>query len=82
MNTQLNEARTASVNGWIVPYIAIVVAMMTMQMSSLGFAPLIPDMKATWHMNYAQIGTFTGIYGLMAMLGSLPAGLVIKRFGV
>lgn len=32
-------------------------------------------------MTYTGVGTFTGLYGLMAMLVSLPAGLAIKRSG-
>src|SRR5258706_13240952 len=66
---------------WVVSYVAIVFAMMTMQISSLGFSPLIPAMKDAWNMSYSEVGTFTGVYGLMALLMSVPAGLLIKRFG-
>ena len=32
-------------------------------------------------MNYTQLGLFTGIYGLLALALSVPAGLSAKRFG-
>ena len=32
-------------------------------------------------MSYTQLGLFTGMYGLLAMLLSVPAGLSAKRFG-
>ena len=72
---------TPARRGWVFSYIAIVVAMMTIQASSLGFSPLIPFMKEAWSMSYTQVGTFTGVYGLVALLVSVPAGLLAKRFG-
>jgi predicted MFS family arabinose efflux permease len=67
--------------GWVACYIATVVAMMAIQASSLGFSPLIPFMKESWGMSYSQVGTFTGLYGLVALMMSLPAGLLAKRYG-
>ena len=62
--------------GWVACYVATVVAMMAIQASSLGFSPLIPFMKESWGMSYTQMGTFTGLYGLVALMMSLPAGLL------
>src|ERR1700759_221900 len=67
--------------GWVRSYVVIVLAMMAIQASSLGFSPLIPYMKDAWHMSYTQMGTFTGLYGLVALLMSIPAGLFAKRYG-
>jgi predicted MFS family arabinose efflux permease len=67
--------------GWVACYVAAVVAMMAIQASSLGFSPLIPFMKDSWGMSYSQLGTFTGLYGLVALLMSLPAGMLAKRYG-
>jgi len=67
--------------GWVRCYVATVIAMMAIQASSLGFSPLIPYMKDSWGMSYTQMGTFTGLYGLVALLMSVPAGLLAKRFG-
>jgi predicted MFS family arabinose efflux permease len=52
-----------------------------MQMSSLGFSPLLEDIKAEFGMSYSQVGLFTGMYGLMAIAMSIPGGLLAKRFG-
>jgi predicted MFS family arabinose efflux permease len=71
----------AAARPWVVSYIGIVIAMMAIQASSLGFAPLIPFMKQAWGMSYTQVGTFTGVYGLVALIMSVPAGLLAKSFG-
>jgi predicted MFS family arabinose efflux permease len=76
-DTVEQEARA----GWVTCYVATVVAMMAIQASSLGFSPLIPFMKDSWGMSYTQLGTFTGLYGLVALVMSLPAGLLAKRYG-
>jgi predicted MFS family arabinose efflux permease len=75
------EGGAVAQRGWVVSYVAVLVAMMAIQASSLGFSPLIPFMKEAWGMSYTQVGTFTGIYGLVALLVSVPAGLLAKRFG-
>jgi predicted MFS family arabinose efflux permease len=66
---------------WIVPFVATLFGMMALQISSLGFAPLLPNIQKTFGMSYSQIGLFTGIYGLLAILLSVPAGLAAKYFG-
>jgi predicted MFS family arabinose efflux permease len=66
---------------WVVLYLAVVVAMMTMQMSSLGFSPLLPLIQKDFAMSFSQVGTFTGVYGLVALVVSIPAGMAAKRFG-
>src|SRR5580658_4119990 len=76
-NTPDQEARP----GWVTCYVATVFAMMAIQASSLGFSPLIPFMKESWGMSYTQLGTFTGLYGLVALMMSLPAGVLAKRYG-
>ncbi len=81
MHAAAHGAAAPARRGWMMSYIAAVVAMMAIQASSLGFSPLIPFMKEAWGMSYTQIGTFTGIYGLVALLVSVPAGLLAKRFG-
>ena len=66
---------------WIIPFVATIFAMMTMQMSSLGFSPLLLDIKAEFQLSKSQIGLFTGMYGLVAIVMSIPGGLLAKRFG-
>ena len=55
--------------------------MFALQLSNLGFSPLLPSIQQEFGMNYTQLGLFTGIYGLLALALSVPAGLSAKRFG-
>jgi len=54
---------------------------MAIQMSSLGFSPLLPAIQKDFSLSYSQIGLFTGLYGLVAMAVSVPAGMLAKRIG-
>jgi predicted MFS family arabinose efflux permease len=66
---------------WVVPFVATLFGMMALQISSLGFAPLLPHIQQAFGMSYSQIGLFTGVYGLLAIVMSVPAGLAAKYFG-
>jgi predicted MFS family arabinose efflux permease len=66
---------------WIIPFLATLFGMMTLQMSSLGFSPLLPAIQKEFSMSFTQIGLFTGMYGLLALALSVPAGLAAKRYG-
>jgi len=66
---------------WIAPFAATIFAMMTLQMSSLGFSPLLPDIQRDFGINYSQVGLFSGVYGLAAIAFSIPGGMLAKRFG-
>jgi predicted MFS family arabinose efflux permease len=76
-----DATNTMTGNKWVIPFIATIFGMMTLQMSSLGFSPLLPAIQKEFGMNYSQIGLFTGMYGLLAIALSIPAGLLAKRFG-
>jgi len=66
---------------WALPFGVTLVAMFALQLSNLGFSPLLPSIQQEFGMNYTQLGLFTGIYGLLALALSVPAGLSAKRFG-
>ena len=66
---------------WVASFAATIVAMMAIQMSSLGFSPLLPAIQKDFAISYSQVGLFTGLYGLVAMAVSVPAGLLAKRVG-
>ncbi|HTC33146.1 MAG TPA: MFS transporter [Bryobacteraceae bacterium] len=66
---------------WVPAYAATIVAMMAIQMSSLGFSPLLPAIQKDFGLSYSQIGLFTGLYGLVAVAVSVPAGLLAKMVG-
>ena len=71
----------ASHSVWLLPFGVTLVAMFSLQLSNLGFSPLLPSIQADVGMSFTQLGFFTGIYGLLALLLSVPAGLTAKRFG-
>jgi predicted MFS family arabinose efflux permease len=66
---------------WLLPFGVTLVAMFSLQLSNLGFSPLLPSIQADVGMSFTQLGFFTGVYGLLALLLSVPAGLTAKRFG-
>ncbi len=68
-------------SAWGLPFVVTLVAMFALQLSNLGFSPLLPSIQQEFGMNYKQLGLFTGIYGLLALALSVPAGLCAKRFG-
>lgn len=70
-----------AVRPWIIPFLATLFGMLTLQMSNLGFSPLLPDIQKEFSMSHTQIGFFTGMYGLLALALSVPAGLAAKRYG-
>jgi predicted MFS family arabinose efflux permease len=55
--------------------------MMAIQMSSLGFSPLLPAIQKDFDLSYSEVGLFTGLYGLVAMAVSVPAGILAKGVG-
>jgi predicted MFS family arabinose efflux permease len=72
---------TASGPMWLLPFGVTLVAMFTLQLSNLGFSPLLPSIQRDVGMSFTQLGLFTGLYGLLAMLLSVPAGISARRFG-
>jgi predicted MFS family arabinose efflux permease len=70
----------ASAN-WLLPFASTLIAMFALQLSNLGFSPLLPSIQQEFGMSFTQLGLFTGLYGLLAMLLSVPAGVSAKRVG-
>lgn len=64
--------RERALSPWGPSFAAVIIAMMAIQMSSLGFSPLLPAIQKDFHLSYSQIGLFTGLYGLVAMAMSFP----------
>ena len=73
--------RPAATANWLLPFAATLIAMFTLQLSNLGFSPLLPSIQQEFGMSYTQLGLFAGLYGLLAMLLSVPAGVSARRFG-
>jgi predicted MFS family arabinose efflux permease len=66
---------------WVLPFGVTLVAMFALQLSNLGFSPLLPSIQRDFGMSYTQLGTFTGMYGLLAMILSVPAGVTARVVG-
>jgi len=77
----MNATAAAEGHHWVTPYIAALFAMMMLQISNLGFPPLMPGIQKAWSLNFSQVGLFTGVNGIASMLMAIPAGLLIQRFG-
>jgi predicted MFS family arabinose efflux permease len=71
----------ATPSTWVLPFGVTLLAMFALQLSNLGFSPLLPSIQQQFGMSFTQLGLFTGIYGLMALALSVPAGVSAKRFG-
>ena len=78
MTTTLLRATAAH---WRVPFAATLMAMFALQLSNLAISPLLPSIQREFGMSYTQLGLFTGLYGLLAMLLSVPAGIGARHFG-
>jgi MFS family permease len=66
---------------WILPFTATILAMMALQMSNMGSSPLVKQAQREFQMSDSLLGTFTGMYGISALLLSIPGGMLAKRFG-
>ena len=66
---------------WLLPFAVTLVAMFALQLSNLGFSPLLPSIQQEFGMSFTQLGILHRLYGLLAMLLSVPAGVSAKRFG-
>jgi predicted MFS family arabinose efflux permease len=77
----LRPKPAAAPTSWVLPFGVTLIAMFALQLSNLGFSPLLPSIQQEFSMNFKQLGLFTGIYGLLALALSVPAGASAKRFG-
>lgn len=66
---------------WLLPFGVTLVAMFSLQLSNLGFSPLLPSIQADVGLSFTQLGLFTGLYGLLAMILSVPAGISARLLG-
>jgi predicted MFS family arabinose efflux permease len=79
--TQIVQTGSAPARRWIIPFAVSLFAMLALQMASIGFSPLLPSIQEDFGINYTQVGLFTGMYGILAIVWSIPAGLAAKKFG-
>lgn len=51
-------------------------------MTVVGFSPLLPDIQQHFAMTYSQLGLFSGMTGIIAIIAGIPLGLFNRRFGL
>ncbi|HEY4363090.1 MAG TPA: MFS transporter [Bryobacteraceae bacterium] len=66
---------------WVAPYAVTLLAMMSLQVSNLGFSPLVPAIQKEFALSFSQVGLFAGMYGLISVFMSVPASLTIGKVG-
>jgi len=66
---------------WITIFIMLTVCNAFSFIPSMAYVPLIPAIKNAIAMNFTQLGLFSGMAGVIAIVVSIPAGMLIKRFG-
>ncbi len=74
--TSVSTTRT-----WATSFTVTLLAMMSLQVSNLGFSPLVPAIQQEFRLSFSQVGLFAGMYGLISIFISVPAGLMIRRIG-
>lgn len=48
---------------------------------SMAYVPLLPAIKQSFGMSFTQLGLFSGLAGLLAIIWAVPAGICIRRLG-
>jgi len=81
MTSSIEMHTNSSGRSWAVAFVATLLAMLCLQASNLGFSPLLPAIQGEFKLSFAEVGLFAGMYGLISVFVSIPAGLIIKRFG-
>jgi predicted MFS family arabinose efflux permease len=71
----------SSARVWTTPFLATLFAMLSLQVSNLGFSPLIPAVQKEFGLSFSQVGLFAGMYGLVSIFVSVPAGFLIRMVG-
>lgn len=77
----LATASASTTRTWAASFIVTLLAMMSLQVSNLGFSPLVPAIQQEFRLSFSQVGLFAGMYGLISIFISVPAGLLIRRIG-
>jgi NNP family nitrate/nitrite transporter-like MFS transporter len=77
----LATTAASSRRAWASSYFVTLLAMMSLQVSNLGFSPLVPAIQREFGLSFSQVGLFAGMYGLISIFISIPAGLTIRRVG-
>jgi MFS family permease len=66
---------------WIGIAVVLIVTNCLAMIPSMAYIPLVADIKETISMSATQLGFFSGMAGILAIVCAIPAGMAIKRFG-
>ena len=66
---------------WVITAAILIIANCLAMIPTMAYIPLIPDIQETIGMNFSQLGLFSGMAGILAIVCAIPAGMAIKRFG-
>ena len=70
MTTTVLPAASAN---WLLPFAATLIAMFTLQLSNLGFSPLLPSIQQEFGTSFTQLGLFTGAARTAGDAAHVPA---------
>ena len=74
-----NSVRTPAT--WALPFGATLVAMFALQLSNLGFSPLLPSIQQEFGRTISNLACSQASMASLALALSVPAGISAKRFG-
>ena len=77
----VTAAPASTARTWVTSFGATLFAMLALQVSNLGFSPLVPAIQHEFGLSFSQVGLFAGMYGLISVFISVPAGLMIRKAG-
>jgi MFS family permease len=66
---------------WVITVSVLIIVNCLALIPSMAYIPLIPAIQKATDMNFSQLGLFTGMAGVLAIICAVPAGMSIKRFG-
>lgn len=82
--TPLSEksANAPTSRAWILPFTLLLFVISIDSVDANSFGPVISQIKSAWKMSNADVGVYTGMYGLISILIAVPVGEAVRRWGV
>jgi MFS family permease len=77
----MNISDDAKFRSWAKITSVLIIVNCLAMIPSMAYVPLIPAIKKSIAMSFTQLGLFSGLAGVLAIICAVPAGMAIKRFG-
>ncbi len=71
-----------SIPKWKQAFIISLFGFLATTMTIVGFSPLLPNIQEHFAITYSQLGLFSGMTGIIAIIAGIPLGLFNRRFGL